>query len=189
MHGGRCEQRGAPGKEWCGPWEVSLSSRGWQSREPSITRVSTHLPQLSLPGWVHRAVALPAKDIRTGEPSAKYARAAPTHHGSPAFSFVEYGAREGEALYGQLSLLMRARRSTDQHGAPLHAVAYIKPWKAVGVDQLTGCVKLEELGNPDACVVIPIANLRRVVHVVQSFDREGVWLLNKWADGLRKGGV
>ncbi|CAI5941388.1 unnamed protein product [Closterium sp. NIES-64] len=131
---------------------------------------------------VHRAVALPAKDIRTGEPSAKYARAAPTHHGSPAFSFVEYGAREGEALYGQLSLLMRARRSTDQHGAPLHAVAYIKPWKAVGVDQLTGCVKLEELGNPDACVVIPIANLRRVVHVVQSFDREGVWLLNKWAE-------
>ncbi|CAI5979424.1 unnamed protein product [Closterium sp. NIES-64] len=138
---------------------------------------------------VHRAVALPARDVRTGERSAVYARAVPSHHGSPAFSCVEYGAVDTEHLYGKLVLLMRARRSADGQGGVLQEVAYIKPWKECGVDQLTGCVKLEEVEGADACVVVPIAHIRRVVHVVQSFDRHEVWLLNKWAAGLRRGGV
>ncbi|CAI5461083.1 unnamed protein product [Closterium sp. Yama58-4] len=117
---------------------------------------------------MHRAVALPAPDVRTGEASAKYARAAPSHHGTGVFSFVAYGSEARGGSYGQVLLLLRARKARDGPGSPLHEVAYIKPWKELGVDDITGCVKLEAIGDAEACVIVPVAHLRRVEHIVRS---------------------
>ncbi|GJP54606.1 hypothetical protein CLOM_g13678 [Closterium sp. NIES-68] len=166
--------------------QYNAASEGCLSRYPQVMQQHGYS---SATAQAHRAVALPARDVRTGEQSACYARAAVRHHGSPAFSSVEYRGGDSELRYGKLVLLLRAKKLGADLGDAEREVAYIKPWKRVGVDGPTCCVQLQEMSRPEAHDVVPITSIVRTVHVVRSFERPRIWLLNKWADGLRKGGV
>ncbi|GJP43080.1 hypothetical protein CLOM_g2577 [Closterium sp. NIES-68] len=134
----------------------------------------------SFPAEVHRAVAIPTSDI-DGQPACWYARAALRNQKEPAFSCVSISSTRGQPVYGQLLLLLRAERLVGSQAGQKRAVAYVRTWTTGAVDDITGCSILHRQGGGNGYTVVPIERLTDVVHVVKSFEHQGVWPLNRWA--------
>ncbi|CAI5511099.1 unnamed protein product [Closterium sp. Naga37s-1] len=141
---------------------------------------------VSFPAWVHTALALPARETDYGLIRLHYVRASPSHHGAPAFSFIEYENGSGETVHGRVHLLLTLMlNSEDAHPAG-EAVAFVRQWYPSQVDEGTGCMRMRPSDDELSYDLVPVIAVQRTVHMVESFVTPGLWYLNRWAGRCRE---
>ncbi|CAI5481309.1 unnamed protein product [Closterium sp. Yama58-4] len=131
------------------------------------------------PAMVHTALALPAGETDLGTLRPHYVRAAASLHGHKAFSCVEYETDAGQQEHGRLLMLLEAERDVPEDVQV--EVAVIQRLVDQGLDAHTGCRTLSAPLAQGGLAVIEVAAIRRAVHCVPSFERRGLWYLNRWA--------
>ncbi|CAI5989987.1 unnamed protein product [Closterium sp. NIES-65] len=125
----------------------------------------------------------PIQAIATGTPQLTRASRSLTsapHVGEPAGSVFE---ELNTALGGILATYDGAMRAACLRPFPAKEVevAIIQRLVDVGLDAHTGCRTLSAPSAMGGLAVIEVAAIRRAVHCVPSFERQGIWYLNRWA--------
>ncbi|CAI5466699.1 unnamed protein product [Closterium sp. Yama58-4] len=138
------------------------------------------------PVWVHTALALPATTSNGARLQPHYARAVPSYHSNPAFSWVQYRGTNRQTRTGQLLLLLSGLTRLDGARQPVDTgVAFLRCTRSGGTHEESGCERLEMESGRAQFDVVPIAAIQWTVHVVQSFKEPRWWFLNRWADRCR----
>ncbi|CAI5476452.1 unnamed protein product [Closterium sp. Yama58-4] len=135
---------------------------------------------------VHTALALPAHELDYGLIRPHYARASPSHHGAPAFSFIEYENGSGEIVHGRVHLLLTLVMNSEDAHPSGEAVAFVRQWYPSQVDEGTGCMRMRPSYDELSYDLVPVNAVQRTVHMVESFVTPGLWYLNKWAGRYRE---
>ncbi|CAI7915281.1 unnamed protein product [Closterium sp. NIES-54] len=132
------------------------------------------------PAKAHTALALPAGETDLGTLRPHYVRAAASLHGHTAFSCVEYETAAGQLAHGRLLMLLEAEQDVPGMVQEVE-VAVIHRLVDRGLDEHTGCRTLSAPQAIGGLAVIEVAAIHRAVHCAPSFERRGIWYLNRWA--------
>ncbi|CAI5972680.1 unnamed protein product [Closterium sp. NIES-64] len=130
---------------------------------------------IAFPAWVHTALALPAREMDYTLIRPHYARASASHHGVPAFSFIEYENGSGETVYGRVHLLLRLTNNSEDADPAGEEVAFVRQWYPSQVDECTGCMRMRPSDDELSYDFVPVIAVQRTVHMVESFVTPGLW--------------
>ncbi|CAI5464126.1 unnamed protein product [Closterium sp. Yama58-4] len=148
-----------------------------------LCRLYGYIP---FPAWVHTALALPGREMDYTLIRPHYARAAPSLHGAPAFSFIEYEDGSGELVHGRVHLLLTLTMSSCDADPAGEELAFVRRWFPSHEDECTGCMRMRPSDDELGYDFVPVVAVQRTVHMVESFVTPGLWFLNKWTGRCRE---
>ncbi|CAI6007992.1 unnamed protein product [Closterium sp. NIES-65] len=120
---------------------------------------------IAFPAWVHTALALPASEMDYTPIRPHYARASASHHGVPAFSFIEYENGSGETVYGRVHLLLTLTNNSEDADPAGEEVAFVRQWYPSQVDECTGCMRMRPSDDELSYDFVPVIAVQRTVHM------------------------
>jgi hypothetical protein len=130
--------------------------------------------------YVHKVLAIPGGDRPGDSPVTRLAKASPKHYGKKVFSSVavlpESRDRGTQEWYGRLMLLFRVENRPDAGGFAL--LRYWSQDRVTPVCPETGFPRLRWEVTGGGYHVEDIETLRRVVHVVPTWENPNLWLVN-----------
>ncbi|CAI5475350.1 unnamed protein product, partial [Closterium sp. Yama58-4] len=136
-----------------------------------LCRLYGYIP---FPAWVHTALALPGREMDYTLIRPHYARAAPSLHGAPAFSFIEYEDGSGELVHGRVHLLLTLTMSSCDADPAGEELAFVRRWFPSQEDECTGCMRMRPSDDELGYDFVPVVAVQRTVHMVESFVTPGL---------------
>ncbi|CAI5954459.1 unnamed protein product [Closterium sp. NIES-64] len=111
---------------------------------------------VSFPAWVHTALALPARETDYGLIRPHYVHTSVSHHGAPAFSFIEYENGSGETVHGRVHLLLTLMLNIEDAHPAGEAFAFVRHWYPSQVDECTGCTRMQPSDDELSYDIVPV---------------------------------